>query len=1585
MAKGVETLTSPKMTQPASPEHFGTDKCDATASYVWQAELKEFMRDKKEIAKQTQQLYALVIGQCTDALVARVEAHPKFATVADNRDGIALLIIIKSICFNFQDQKYVPQSVFETKRRFYSLKQAQHETVAQYYERFQNQASVLEQCGGTIGGDHGVHQIIYDEMKVDATKASDPVKETVRAEARERALAIGLLLGADRNRHGAMIREYENAFTAGRDEWPRTLLGSYRVLTNWKRDQAPSTLDRTDGVSFATAATGGRGESGRGRGGRGEQGGRGGRGRYMSHVRCYNCGQTGHLSYDCPVDNDEHQHSAETNLQEGEEQGDADDETAEQFLTNAAASGAFDEGDHHFTFQISGCEATSSVTLKLSENAMIPKTWILLDNQSTVDVFANPRLLSNIRKTEKTLHIHTQTGVGSTNLQGDLEGYGTVWYHKEGIANILSLQNVRARHVVTFDSHNRNEFIVHKENGEAPRRFRMSPRGLYYMDTAGGVTLLSTVAEKKAPEGVTLLSTVAEKKAQYTQADYERAVAARALQKSIGRPSVRTLIRIIEGKRLLNCPVVRDDVMAAEDIFGPDVGSLKGKTTRQSSEAVRAEISPIPLSILERYRVVTLGGDVMKVNGIPFFMSISSALKFGTAELLKNQKMETTLGAIKHILQIYHKRGFRVETMFTDGEFGSLRGDLAGLGVTLNTVSRDEHVPVVERRIRSIKERTRSTYNMMPFKKVPHQMIVQMVYHSNFWLNVFPPTDGVSGVTSPRELVTGLGIDYLKHCRLECGAYAQVHEEHDNSMASRTVGAIAMRPTGNAQGGYYFFSLNTGRILNRNRWTELPMPTEVIERVHALAARGSENLRFTDGRGGVYDDDDDDYTPEDADDDDEENDFADIDEDEVRDLHEDAQGAKDAQTKHGDGFDEDDHSDDLDQPYAGDEVKEEEEEEEEEAGAVPSRVARELRKLATEDEAPTVLEGRTRSQRAENFATAEGDSTATPRGQHRPDAAHPAEQNKHLSDMESIVMTQVNMKKGLKLYGQRGIDAVLVEMKQLHDRAVIKPVDAKSLSPAEKRASLQYLMFLKEKRCGMIKGRGVADGRKQRLTAVKGAASAPTVSIEALLLTCVVDAKERRDVATADIPGAFLQSDMDEVVHVRLEGTMAELLAKLDQKMYSKHTVIEHGKVVLYVVLLKALYGTLRAALLFWRKLSAALVSWGFVINPYDWCVANKEVNGRQCTVVWHVDDLKVSHVETEAVDTVLGLIDAEFGKEAPLTVTRGKVHDYLGMTLDFSDDGKVKILMLDYIDGMLESLDADMDGTSGTPAASHLFTVNADGQKLDAAKAELYHHLVAKNLFLCKRARPDLQTAVAFLSTRVQSPDTDDYKKLRRLMQYIRLTRDLVLTLEADNLRIIKWYVDASYAVHPDMKSHTGGALTLGKGVVYGTSTRQKLNTKSSTEAELVGVADVLPQALWTRYFMEAQGQEIDDNLLYQDNESSIKLENNGRKSSGKRTRHINVRYFFITDRIKCKEIRVAYCPTGDMLADYFTKPLQGALFRRMRDMVLNIPHSVGPASIEPHSEPAGPKECVGTEGQTDGFTTVPVTRKKQYQKVEK
>jgi hypothetical protein len=98
-----------------------------------------------------------------------------------------------------------------------------------------------------------------------------------------------------------------------------------------------------------------------------------------------------------------------------------------------------------------------------------------------------------------------------------------------------------------------------------------------------------------------------------------------------------------------------------------------------------------------------------------------------------------------------------------------------------------------------------------------------------FWLNIFPPKDGVSQNVNPLELITGVKIVHNKHIRAEFGEYVQVHKEHDNTMKTRTTGTIVTKPTGNSQGGHWFYSLTTGQMLDRRQWTPLPMPDDVFD------------------------------------------------------------------------------------------------------------------------------------------------------------------------------------------------------------------------------------------------------------------------------------------------------------------------------------------------------------------------------------------------------------------------------------------------------------------------------------------------------------------------------------------------------------------------------------------------------------------------------------------------------------------------------------------------------------------------------------------------------------------------------------
>jgi len=180
-------------------------------------------------------------------------------------------------------------------------------------------------------------------------------------------------------------------------------------------------------------------------------------------------------------------------------------------------------------------------------------------------------------------------------------------------------------------------------------------------------------------------------------------------------------------------------------------------------------------------------------------------------------------------------------------------------------------------------------------------------------------------------------------------------------------------------------------------------------------------------------------------------------------------------------------------------------------------------------------------------------------------------------------------------------------------------------------------------------------------------------------------------------------------------------------------------------------------------------------------------------------------------VENILKKLNNKLGQESPLTTCRGKVLEYLGIKIDYRQKGKVKLSMYEYIEKMLEELLMDMEGLVTIPASSPLFNTDPGCKRLCEEQGQLFDHLVAKLLYLSKHTRQDIQTEVAFLCTRVREPDTEDYKKLTKVMQYIRNTKDITLTIEPDDEA--KWWVDSLYAVHPDMKSHTGIYMTLGKG----------------------------------------------------------------------------------------------------------------------------------------------------------------------------
>ena len=255
------------------------------------------------------------------------------------------------------------------------------------------------------------------------------------------------------------------------------------------------------------------------------------------------------------------------------------------------------------------------------------------------------------------------------------------------------------------------------------------------------------------------------------------------------------------------------------------------------------------------------------------------------------------------------------------------------------------------------------------------------------------------------------------------------------------------------------------------------------------------------------------------------------------------------------------------------------------------------------------------------------------------------------------------------------------------------------------------------------------------------------------------------------------------------------------------------------------------------------------------------------------------------------------------------------------------------FVEDMLKRFEAT--GRVSTPASENLFKVDESSQVLCKELAGKFHTIVATLLYLGKRVRPDILCAVSFLTTRVQQPTEEDWDKCQRVLKYVNGTKSLGIRLKGTKAMQVKASIDASHGVHEDGRGHSGLYATLETGPIAVKSTKQKGNTKSSMESEVVGVSDGISPSIGAANFIEEQGYERMPVILYQDNQAAMKLMKKG-KSTNDNTRHIRLRYYFVSDKIAKGEVEASYMPTESMIADILTKPLQGAKFLQMRDQLL-------------------------------------------------
>jgi hypothetical protein len=270
-------------------------------------------------------------------------------------------------------------------------------------------------------------------------------------------------------------------------------------------------------------------------------------------------------------------------------------------------------------------------------------------------------------------------------------------------------------------------------------------------------------------------------------------------------------------------------------------------------------------------------------------------------------------------------------------------------------------------------------------------------------------------------------------------------------------------------------------------------------------------------------------------------------------------------------------------------------------------------------------------------------------------------------------------------------------MKHLHLRNTFKPKHWLKLSQVQRQTVLESHMFIKQKRDGKIKGKTVAGGNKQHDYTSKEDARSPTIATEAVLLSCIIDAEEGSDVAVEDIPHVCVHTPVDKekyMAFIKIRGVLVDIMVEIDLDVYKSYVSWDKkGMKQLLVQYQNALYGTMVASLLYYHKCVKSLTDVGFIINPYNTCVANKIIEGKQMTICFHVDDCKLSHRKKKFMDTIIESLHEEYKSifedgTGSMTVSRDKIHKYLGMNLDYNFCGQVKVTIFDYVDEFRTAFD---------------------------------------------------------------------------------------------------------------------------------------------------------------------------------------------------------------------------------------------------------------------------------------------------------
>ena len=830
---------------------------------LYEAEVASYVKRRDLYNSNLGKAYAFIWGQCSKTMQNKIQSRKDYDNIKG--DPIALLKSIKEHSLSYHENKYAMCTVLDAYKNFINLKQKDDESLIDYTRRFKAARDVLQ----TQIGDTMVFPGYSDTLKQAKFKlpepASDPSKMKSKTtivgerinkedkEAYQHFQAYLLLVNSDQLKYGSLVINLASQYSLGHDQYPKDVTSAVNVLSNHKFDQTHWDNKKKKRQALK--------DNHKERQQNKQQDDDDGETIQLSFAqlegKCYCCGKAGHKSPQCRNKNKPksewaiNRTSAAQHMQNAQRQ--QPPTQVQQVPTQSSASlvaesrqDINEEGEQHLQFDFMAVQIPQMVNRRgivmsqLHQDNM--KEWILLDSESSVDLFCNSRYVKNIRKAHTVLHLNTNAGSMAVNQMATLDGYGDVWFHPRAITNVLSLANVRRKHTVTYNSNQELAFIVHTPTKTV--KFQECENNLH----------IYKPSQAESIHGTILVETIKDNATKYTQRQLTQAKAARKLLHALGYPSINDLKSMIKMNAIKDCPITIEDIQVAQDVYGPAIPSLKGKTTRTTPSRVVRDVVEVPPELLNKHRAIELYFDVFKINNMPYFATISN-IYFQTSEYAKSSKVVTYRNLFIRVCQIYDRAGFVVVRCACDREFLPLTKYFPKLHFNIATAK--EHVPQAERNNRVIQERVRAIVHASPFDCFPRIFIHCMASEAANMLNYFPNKHGISAYYSPRDILQLPKLDFKKHCQIPMFTYVQAHDEptFTNTPMARTLDCIYLRPTSSHQGGHQLYHLPTRKIITRHKVTPIPMPQAIVASVNQIGNQeGMTGFKITTRRHGTYTD-----------------------------------------------------------------------------------------------------------------------------------------------------------------------------------------------------------------------------------------------------------------------------------------------------------------------------------------------------------------------------------------------------------------------------------------------------------------------------------------------------------------------------------------------------------------------------------------------------------------------------------------------------------------------------------------------------------------------------------------------------------